>query len=61
VIEAMMASDEIRKAIIARASSMEIGRIAIGQGMQTLRDVALGKAKEGSTTLEQVLVMTSGH
>lgn len=61
VIEAMIASDEIRKAIIARASSMEIGRIAISQGMQTLRDVALGKAKEGSTTLEQVLVMTSGH
>lgn len=61
VIEAMLASDEIRKAIIARASAMEIGKIAISQGMQTLRNVSLGKVKEGITTLEQVLVMTSAH
>ena len=41
IIEAMTISDEIRKLIIARANSREIGKVAIGQGMRTLRMVAL--------------------
>ena len=61
IVEAMTVTDDIRKAIIARASSMEIGKIAISQGMRTLRHVALDKAREGLTTLEQTLVMTAGH
>jgi len=61
ILEAMTVTDDIRKAIIARASSMEIGKIAINQGMRTLRHVALDKAREGLTTLEQTLVMTAGH
>ena len=61
VIEVMTVSDEIRKMVIQRASSMEIGKMAISQGMRTLRMVALDKAREGSTTLEQVLVLTSSH
>ena len=40
---------------------MEIGKIAVNQGMKTLRTVALEKAREGMTTLEQVLVVTSAH
>jgi type II secretory ATPase GspE/PulE/Tfp pilus assembly ATPase PilB-like protein len=40
---------------------MELGKTAIGQGMKTLRMVALEKAREGITTLEQVLVSTAGH
>jgi type IV pilus assembly protein PilB len=61
ILEAMTITDEIRKAIIARASSMEIGKIAINQGMKTLRHVALDKVREGLTTMEQTLVVTSGH
>ena len=61
VIEAMAISDEIRKLIIERASSTEIGKIAIQQGMKTLRMVALEKVREGGTTLEQVLVTTASH
>ncbi len=38
---------------------MEIGNLAISQGMKTLRMVALEKVKEGLTTLEQVLVVTA--
>ena len=59
IIEAMTISDEIRKLIIARANSREIGKVAIGQGMRTLRMVALDRAQEGLSTLEQVLVLTS--
>lgn len=61
IIEAMTVSDEIRKLIIARATSREMGRVAIGQGMRTLRMVALERAREGVSTLEQVLVLTSSH
>ncbi len=61
VIEAMTISDEIRKLIIARANTRELSKVAIGQGMRTLRMVALDRAREGVSTLEQVLVLTSAH
>jgi len=61
IIEAMTVSDEIRKLIIARANNREMGKIAIGQGMRTLRMVALDRVRDGTSTLEQVLVMTSSH
>lgn len=61
IIEAMTVTDEIRRLIIARSSAMEVGKIAMEQGMKTLRMVALDKAREGGSTLEQVLVITSSH
>lgn len=59
IIEVMTVTDEIRKQIIDRASAMEISRMAISQGMRTLRDVALDKTRQGITTLEQVLLTTA--
>ncbi len=61
IIEAMTISDEIRKLVIARANTREMGKIAIGQGMRTLRMVALDRVRDGISTLEQVLVLTSAH
>lgn len=61
ILEAMTITDEIRKLIIARASSREMSKVAIGQGMRTLRMIALERAREGLSTLEQVLVLTSAH
>jgi type IV pilus assembly protein PilB len=61
VIEAMTVSDEIRKLIISRSNTREISKVAIGQGMRTLRMVALDRARDGVSTLEQVLVMTASH
>src|SRR3954451_22115923 len=61
IIEAMSISDEIRKLVIARANTREMGKIAIGQGMRTLRMVALDRVRDGISTLEQVLVLTSSH
>jgi type IV pilus assembly protein PilB len=61
IIEAMSITDEVRKLIIARANTREMGKVAIGQGMRTLRMVALDRVKEGVSTLEQVLVLTSAH
>ncbi|MSU60800.1 MAG: secretion system protein E [Pedosphaera sp.] len=60
IIELMTVTDEIRKKVIERASAMEIGKVAVAQGMRTLRMVALDKVRDGTSTLEQTLVMTSG-
>lgn len=61
IIEAMTVTDEIRKLVIARASSNEMSKVALNQGMRTLRMVALDRAREGVSTLEQVLVLTSAQ
>ncbi|HHY84166.1 MAG TPA: Flp pilus assembly complex ATPase component TadA [Verrucomicrobia bacterium] len=61
IIEAMTVTDEIRKLIIARANTREMAKVAIGQGMRTLRMVALDRVRDGLSTLEQVLVLTAAH
>jgi len=61
IIEGMTITDEIRKLIIARASTREMGKVAIGQGMRTLRMVALDRVRDGVSTLEQVLMLTSAN
>lgn len=47
IIEAMTVTDEIRKLIIARANTRELSKVAIGQGMRTLRMVALDRVRDG--------------
>ena len=61
IIEAMTVSDQIRKLIIARASTREMAKLAVNQGMRTLRMVALDRARDGVSTLEQVMVTTSAY
>jgi len=61
IIEAMTITDQIRKLIIARATTRELGKVAISQGMHTLRMVGLDRSREGLSTLEQVLLITSAH
>jgi len=61
IIEAMTITDQIRKLIIARSNTREMAKLAVNQGMHTLRMVALDRAREGVTTLEQVLVTTSAY
>jgi len=61
IIEAMTISDQVRKLIIGRANTRELGKVAISQGMRTLRMVGLDRARDGISTLEQVLLITSAH
>jgi type IV pilus assembly protein PilB len=61
IIEAMTITDEVRKLIIGRANSRELAKLAIGQGMRTLRMVALDRVRDGVSTLEQVLLVTAAH
>ena len=61
IIEAMTITDQIRKLIISRASTREMAKLAVNQGMRTLRMVALDRAREGISTLEQVMLGTSAY
>ncbi len=58
VLELIPITDEIRKLIIERASSTEVKQLAIKQGMRTLRTNGILKAREGVTSLEEVLANT---
>ena len=61
IIEAMTITDQICKLIISRSSTREMAKLAVNQGMHTLRMVALDRAREGISTLEQVMVGTSAY
>jgi len=61
IIEAMTISDQIRKLVIARANTREMAKVAVKEGMRTLRMAGLDRAREGVSTLEQVLLVTSAH
>jgi type IV pilus assembly protein PilB len=61
IIEAMTISDAIRKLVIARANTREMAKVAVKEGMHTLRMAGLDRAREGLSTLEQVLLITSAH
>jgi type IV pilus assembly protein PilB len=53
--EVMEITDELRELILVGASSLEIRRKAIEEGMITLRGSGLRKVKAGVTTIEEVL------
>jgi type IV pilus assembly protein PilB len=59
VIELLPITDEIRKLIIQRASATEIKQTGLKENMRTLRMNGLLKAREGVTTLEEVLAVTT--
>lgn len=58
IFELLVITEEIRTLIDEKKSADEIGRKARESGMRTLRDDGLLKAKEGLTTLEEVLRVT---
>jgi len=59
VIEVLPVSETIRRLIIKRASAAVIKNQAISEGMKTLRMVGIDKAREGVTTLEEILRVTA--
>ncbi len=59
VFEVMELTEELKEFILSGASSLEIKREAIRQGMRTLRQSALRKLKEGVTTIEEVVRNTA--
>jgi len=58
VFEMMPVTDEVRTLILERASSREIRKVAIRQGMNSLRGDGWRLIREGRTTPEEVLRLT---
>jgi len=58
--EVMDISEEVQKLITTRATSAEIQRLAVAQGMVTMREDGYLKALNGVTTLEEVNRVTVG-
>lgn len=59
IYELMRIDDDIRAAIISRQSAAQIREIARGKGMTTLREDAILKVKDGITTIEEVIRVTT--
>jgi type IV pilus assembly protein PilB len=55
VHEIMTVTEEIERLVAENASAEEMGKVARQQGMLTLRQDGLEKAREGSTSIEEVL------
>ncbi|MEF9983250.1 MAG: ATPase, T2SS/T4P/T4SS family [Oscillospiraceae bacterium] len=55
VYEFMQISEEIRHLILKRGTNHEIQKVAIEEGMTTLRDDGFKKVKDGITSIEEVL------
>ena len=59
VLEVLPISEAIRRLIVKRAPASVIKAQAVQEGMKTLRMAGIDKAREGITTLEEVLRTTS--
>jgi len=57
--EVMPMTEEVREFVLNGASTLEVKREAIRQGMKTLRQAALTKLADGDTTIEEVVRMTA--
>jgi len=58
IYELFIITEEIRSLILRKASTGEIRRVAVEQGMVTLREDSLLKARAGFTTIEEILRVT---
>ena len=54
IFEVMTVGEEIRSLIVARATASEIARMAVSQGMRTLREAGLATVRAGETSLSEV-------
>ena len=53
--EVMAVSEEIEKLAVEHASALTITKVALEQGMITLRNDGLSKVKLGHTSMEEIL------
>ena len=60
IYELMLTTDEVRDLATENASSWELKKIAVSNGMRTLRDDGWRKVIAGKTSMEEVLRITKG-
>jgi type IV pilus assembly protein PilB len=61
LMEILLVNDQIRRTILSTPEADAIARIAVENGMRTLRDAGLERIKEGMTSIEEIMRVTSEH
>ncbi len=59
--EVMLIRENIKEAILQGASAIELRELGRKNGMRTLREAGLQKIREGMTSLEEILRVTTGN
>jgi type IV pilus assembly protein PilB len=53
--EVMLVTEEVERLIVDRAHTEDIKKVALAQGMKTLRQAGLAQAFAGTTSVEEIL------
>jgi len=61
IMEVLPVSEHIREAIVRGAASAELQKLAVQEGMVTLKDAGLRKVAEGITSLQAAIEVTGGE
>jgi type II secretory ATPase GspE/PulE/Tfp pilus assembly ATPase PilB-like protein len=61
LMEILRVDDAIRNLILKEASGGDLAEAAVRGGMMTLRDVGFLRVRDGSTSIEEIIRVTSGH
>ncbi|HSB80575.1 MAG TPA: type IV-A pilus assembly ATPase PilB [Candidatus Methylomirabilis sp.] len=59
--EVLLIKENLKEAILQGASAMELRELGRSNGMKTLREAGLQKIREGMTTIEEILRVTTGQ
>ncbi len=61
IMEILLLDELLRKTILNNTEADAIAKIAIQNGMRTLREAGLDRVREGLTTIEEIMRVTSSH
>lgn len=61
LMEILLVNDVIRRTILTNPEADAIAKIAIENGMRTLREAGLERLREGATSIEEIMRVTSEH
>jgi type IV pilus assembly protein PilB len=61
MMEILLCNDEMRELVLKEPTASVLRDCAVKNGMLTLRDVGLLRAHEGITSIEEILLVTSGE
>ncbi len=61
IMEILLVDEAIRKTVLNNPEADAISKIAIENGMRTLREAGLERVREGMTSIEEIMRVTSEH
>jgi len=61
LMEILLVNEQIRRTILTNPEADAIAKMAVENGMRTLRDAGLERIREGLTSIEEILRVTSEH